>query len=133
MDSTTLTLITAIVPTIIASVATYFVSKHNSKTEMDKTIASTQANLLDTLTSVQTEMRIELRKELLICKEARDEISNLIEKYRIENAEMKKELQIYKEENETLRKRIVELEKRLKDRDALVERLLNGKKDKDRR
>ena len=121
MDESIIKLLTAVIPAIASSVLTYLVASKKSKTDVIKTVASAQENLLREFTTAQTSMREELRKELELCQLAREDIVIKLEKYKSDYEYMLRQIHELKNENIELKNQIIQLESKLKASETVVD------------
>lgn len=127
MDESIIKLLTAVIPALASSVLTYLIASKKSKTDVIKTVASAQENLLREFTTTQTQMREELRKELELCQMAREDVVIKLEKYKNDNAYMIDQIHELRAENVKLKQDIFQLESKLQASETVVGVLKNIK------
>lgn len=127
MDESIIKLLTAIIPALASSVLTYLIASKKSKTDVIKTVATAQENLLREFTTTQTQMREELRKELDLCQMAREDVVIKLEKYKNDNEYMIHQINELKAENVKLKNDIFYLESKLQASETVVGVLKNIK------
>jgi hypothetical protein len=127
MEESIIKLLTAVIPAVVSSVLTYMVASKKSKTDVIKTVATAQENLLREFTSTQTQMREELRKELELCQLAREDVVIKLGKYKNDNEYMIKQIEELRSENAQLKRDVFQLESKLQASEIIVDALKHVK------